>query len=204
MSRIDLEIKKVFGSTQALSILKHCLNKALKIKSLKDPWAMVLSTGSGKKISSRVVLLKQLKNDKLLFYTNYLSQKGKDINHNPYAAINFYWPQLNWQIRIEGVVSKTQRRQSLRYWKSRNRESQISQWISQQSQAVISRQKLKELKKQTEKKFYKKPIPCPKYWGGYALKIHKIEFWRSRSYRLHDRFLFEKIQNGWKKQRLFP
>lgn len=204
MALIDKEIKKNLGWTDPLSVLNSWLKEALQIKSLKEPWAMTLSTSHKDQVSSRVLLLKQIQKDKLIFYSNYLSDKGRDLSHNPYSALSFYWPQLRRQIRIEGIVKKTSRRQSIRYWKSRSRASQISQWISRQSEELSSRKQLENLKKQAERKFLKKPVPCPPQWGGYALQIRKIEFWRERAHRLHDRFLFEKSPRGWQKQRLFP
>lgn len=204
MEKLNLEIKENLGSLNPLLILDRWLKEALKIPSLKDPWAMVLSTGSHKKLSSRVVLLKQFYRGQIIFYTNYLSGKGKDIKNNPYASVNFYWPQLDRQIRIEGLVSKVSRRRSVSYWKTRSRGSQLSQWISLQSQKTFSRKHIEELRESAEKEFHNRNIPCPKHWGGYALYIRKIEFWKDGNHRLHDRFLFEKTAKGWKKQRLFP
>lgn len=185
-------------------VLDLWLKRALKIPNVKEPWAMVLSTSYRGEISSRVLLLKQYYPGKLLFYTNYLSKKGRDIEEHSRASANFYWPSLGRQIRIEGRIKKTSRRQSLSYWKTRDRLSQISQWISSQSQPLSSRKKLEQLKQSAEKKFYKKEVPCPLHWGGYILFVQKIEFWRERPHRLHDRFLFKKTGRNWKKQRLFP
>ena len=204
MNTMDLEIKNTLGSSQPLVILDNWLNEALKISGLKEPWVMVLSTGHKGRISSRVILLKQVYQGKLFFYTNYLSRKGEDIKNNPWASVNFYWPQLSRQIRIEGPVEKISRKKSVLYWKTRSRSSQLSQWISKQSHRVESRKQLEKLKKLAEKQFYNKEMPCPKHWGGYALLIQKIEFWKNRDHRLHDRFLFEKRGRIWEKQRLFP
>ncbi len=165
---------------------------------------MVLSTSYKRKASSRVVLLKKVNQGRLIFYTNYLSEKGRDIAHSSWTAVNFYWPQLSQQIRIEGKAQKLSRKQSVLYWKTRSRSSQLSQWISKQSQEAESRQQLKNLKKAAERRFKNKEIPCPKNWGGYAVSIQKIEFWKNRDHRLHDRFLFKKKGSGWEKQRLFP
>lgn len=203
MSAVDLEIKKKLGSIKPLLVLNQWLNKA-KHSKFKEPWAMILSTSVRGQVNSRVVLLKQIYKSELVFYTNYLSSKGKEIANNSLVAVNFYWPQLNKQIRIQGKVKKTSRNKSILYWKKRNRESQISQWISCQSQAVQSRKELENLKEQAEKQFQSRKIPCPKHWGGYAIQIKKIEFWINQKHRLHDRFLFEKIGKSWKKKRLFP
>ena len=204
MKAVDLEIKKSLGSVQPLVVLDRWLKEALKISGLKEPWAMVLSTSHNGKVSSRVVLLKLIDQGHLIFYTNYLSKKGRDMESNPRAALNFYWPQLGRQIRVEGLVKKISRKKSVSYWKTRSRASQLSQWISQQSQEVLDRKQLEILKKSAEKTFRSKEIPCPRHWGGYALHIKKLEFWKNREHRLHDRFLFEKKAGAWKKQRLFP
>ena len=204
MKTLDQEIKKQLGSLSPLLVLKRWLDEALQIPHLKEPWAMFLSTGNKREVSSRVVLLKQLQKGELFFYTNYLSAKAKDIKTMPFVAVNFYWPQLDRQLRIQGKVRKTSRKKSQLYWKTRSRDSQISQWLSQQSQAVSSRKQLEELRLQTERHFQNKNIPCPKHWGGYAVLIKSIEFWINRKHRLHDRFLFEKTGRSWKKQRLFP
>ncbi|MCZ0933313.1 MAG: pyridoxamine 5'-phosphate oxidase family protein, partial [Oligoflexia bacterium] len=132
MKALNLEIKKQLGFLDPLKILDHWLKQALKIKVYKKSWPMVLSTADKKTINSRVVLLKELSKGKLIFYTNYLSQKGQEIKNNPKSAFNFYWPQLKKQVRGQGHLTKTSRKKSVLYWKTRSRESQISQWLSQQ------------------------------------------------------------------------
>ena len=204
MFLLDKEIKKSLGSLDPLAVLDQWLKKALRIKNLKDPWVMVLSTSFKGRVSSRSLLLKEFYKGKLFFYTNYLSQKGRDIKNNPLSAVHFYWPVLDRQIRIEGLIRPTNRAKSLAYWKTRSRSSQLSQWVSKQSQIIPSRKKLEDLKKLAENKFRGKKIPCPKHWGGYALSIQKIEFWKNQPHRLHDRFVFEKKARGWKRQRLYP
>ena len=198
------EIKKYLGSLNPLAILDQWLKEALKIPRLKEPWAMSLSTARKGRPSSRWVLLKSLSAGKLIFYTNYLSAKGEDIKSQPWSALNFYWPQLGRQIRIEGLTRKISPARSSAYWRARGRDRQISQWISQQSRAAPSRKELEALRKAAQKKFLGKKIPRPPHWGGYALQIQKIEFWMAGKHRLHDRFLFEKEGKGWKAQRLFP
>ena len=204
---INKEVKKELGSLDPLKILDAWLQLALKIPSVKkdNTWFMVLSTCYKNQVSSRVVLLKELSSQgELIFYSNYLSFKAEQITKNPFVALNFYWPELNKQVRVEGVLSKTSRQKSIQYWRSRSRQSQISQWLSKQSQKVASKTELLELKQKTELKFKNKTVPCPSHWGGYRLKIKKIEFWMDGKNRLHDRFLFEKKEKSWKIQRLFP
>lgn len=212
---IEGEIKKQLGFLDPLKILNSWLKLALKVSSVRkdNAWFMVLSSSYKNEVSSRVVLLKELnQKGEAVFYSNYLSRKGQQIAKNSKAALNFYWPELNKQVRLEGSLLKTSRQKSLQYWKSRSRQSQISQWLSKQSQKIFSKKELLDLKEKAEQRFKNKAIPCPAHWGGYRLKIKKIEFWIEGKDRLHDRFLFEKTgkkskeksRADWKIQRLFP
>ena len=201
------ELKKYLGSTDPIELLHNWLKLVLKSSSVRvdNTWFMVLSTASQNQVSSRVVLLKELTSrGEAIFYSNYLSLKGSQISRNSLGALNFYWPELNRQVRMEGTLLKTSRQKSLQYWKSRTRQSQISQRLSKQSQTVSSKKELIRLKQKMEEQFKNKAIPCPLHWGGYRFKIKKIEFWINGEDRLHDRFLFEKKRNSWKVQRLFP
>ncbi len=205
MNKVNADILQYLGSKSPLVILKKWLQESQKIPHLKEPWAMCLSTVNSKKKSrSRIVLLKKLEKNQLIFFTNYLSPKGEDLKSNPFASVVFFWPQLGKQIRISGHVKKTTRKKSIFYWKQRTRGSQLSQYISQQSESVKNRKILEQLKKSAEEKFRTKIIPCPQQWGGYQLTIQEIEFWKNREHRLHDRFLFKKNSKGWSYQRLFP
>ena len=205
MGKVNSDILQCLGSKNPLVILKKWLKKAQTIPKLKEPWAMCLSTINSKKESrSRIVLLKSLEKNNLIFFTNYLSPKGQDLKTNPSSSVVFFWPQLGKQIRISGLVKKITRKKSITYWKKRNRNSQLSQYISQQSTHIKDRKTLEHLRGLTEKKFKNKSIPCPKQWGGYQLSIKEIEFWKNREHRLHDRFLFKKNSRGWSYHRLFP
>ena len=204
MTNFNREIKKQLGFLDPLKVLDLWLEQALKIKVYKKSWPMVLSTAYKNTANSRVVLLKELNRGKLIFYTNYLSQKGQEIKSNPKGAFNLYWPQLKKQIRGQGLLKKASRKKSVLYWKTRSRESQISQWLSQQSKPIADKRVLKILREQTEKQFKNKLVPCPQRWGAYELKIQTIEFWIEGKHRLHDRFLFEKSRKNWKINRLFP
>ena len=172
MPTTDSEIKTTLGSLDPLIVLKKWLKGALKLKTLKDPWAMVLSTAYRGKISSRVVLLKRIRREELFFYTNYLSLKGQCLRKNPRAAVNFYWSQSGQQFCIEGDVKKISRKQSLLYWKTRNRESQLSQWVSKQSQEVSSRKEMQDLKN-TAKKIFKIKISLVLSPGEAILSLYK-------------------------------
>ena len=172
---------------------------------LSEPWAMVLSTSNQGEVSSRVVLLKELTEEGgLLFYTNYESQKGLELAQNPKAALNFYWDELKQQVRLQGTVKKTSRESSENYWRSRPRASQLSQYLSLQSQPLPEGGSLREIHKSCEEKFRSKEIPCPANWGGYELTPYRIEFWLSGDNRLHQRWNYELKRGGWEVSCLYP
>tara|TARA_B110000116_G_scaffold268245_1_gene281951 strand:- start:783 stop:1421 length:639 start_codon:yes stop_codon:yes gene_type:complete len=167
--------------------------------------AMTLSTSS--KIgepSSRIVLLKSYDEKGFVFYTNYNSEKGKQIEQNPYGSLTFHWNQLERQIRIRGKIRKISRAQSEKYFNSRPRLSQVSVLASKQSDVLRNRMELEERFIEIEKKYEGKKIPCPDYWGGYCLEHRKVEFWQGRRDRMHDRFAYTKHGTTWQTERLSP
>lgn len=171
-----------------------------------DPTAMVLSTvdASGYP-DSRVVLLKEMQANGFVFFTNYLSAKGEQLQHNPHAALNFYWPSLVRQVRVRGVVSKIDHVQSQAYFVSRPRESQISALASPQSKMIPDRVFLeKNYQKIAAQYANNQPISCPEFWGGYILVPEIMEFWQGRDSRLHDRLRYIKADNQWLYERLAP
>jgi len=170
-----------------------------------DPTVMILSTVSnGNKPSSRVVLLKGYQEEQFLFFTNYQSRKGLEIDKNPNVALNFYWPELERQVRIEGEVRKTDAKTSDEYFHSRPRLSQIGAWASEQSQKIPSREVLEKSKSHYETKFADRDVPRPSYWGGYLVKPNFFEFWQGREGRLHDRISYRKDGAKWIIERLSP
>jgi len=171
-----------------------------------EPNAMVISTVSAdNKPSSRVVLLKGIEDEGFIFYTNYESRKGKELEHNPYISVLFFWPEAERQIRIEGKVSKISTETSKAYFVSRPRESQLGAWASEQSKPISSREELEQRFKEVEQRFQESDtIPMPNHWGGYAVSPASIEFWQGRVGRLHDRIIYEKHGDAWTKQRLNP
>lgn len=167
-----------------------------------EPNAMVLSTVSNNKPSARIVLLKELSNEAFLFFTNYQSRKGMEIEKNPNVALTFFWPVSERQVRIEGVVEKIDEESSINYFNIRPEESRISAIISPQSQVIPSKRSL-----ETEYALFvseKKPIQRPENWGGYRCIPHTIEFWQGGEHRLHDRIRFAKENSLWKTERLAP
>jgi pyridoxamine 5'-phosphate oxidase len=186
-------------------ILFHVwLNDAIKEK-LPEPTAMTLATSSKEgKTFARIVLLKKFDKRGFIFYTNYDSDKAKQINSNPNAALVFYWKELERQVRVEGIVKKISSRESDEYFNSRPVLSRISSIISPQSQVVPGRFHLENLFNEYIKNKSESEIKRPKNWGGYCLIPNHIEFWQGRENRLHDRILFTKKKSSWLINRLAP
>lgn len=180
------------------------LNEAFAAK-LPLPEAMTLATATPDgKPSARMVLLKQVDHDGFVFYTNYNSAKARQLDANPYAALVFYWSQFDRQVRVEGSVIKTSAEESREYFATRPRESQIGAWASQQSEAIVSRAALEERAAELEKRYGDREVDCPEHWGGYRLRPERIEFWKSRVGRLHDRILYQRTGDSWTITRLAP
>ena len=172
---------------------------------LPDPSAMTLATAtSDGHPSARVVLLKGLTVDGLVFYTNYASAKGRDLAANPRASLLFFWPELERQIRIEGVVSKVSEQESDEYFQSRPFESRIGAMASEQSSVLRSRDELEERFARLLEEHEGKDVQRPSSWGGYVLKPHTWEFWQGRPSRLHDRIRYRKDGDLWHVDRLSP
>lgn len=170
------------------------------------PEAMALATVSREgRPSIRTVLLKYLDQEGFVFYTNYESQKAKELDHNPNAASVFHWRELHRQICIKGTVSKTSQEKSETYFQKRPRGSQLSALASEQSQPLSCRKELERRFKSLERKHKGKMIALPSNWGGYRLNPSKIEFWQGRPDRLHDRFVYVRQDDGlWLIKRLNP
>jgi len=168
--------------------------------------AMTLATATHNGIpSARIVLLKGFYDEGFMFYTNYLSRKGKEITKNPVGALTFFWPSMERQVRIEGNLEKLSKEQSEKYFHSRPKSSQVGAVASPQSQEIADRSVIEKKWQELEEEYKDKEVPKPSFWGGYILKPRMIEFWQGRPSRLHDRILYKKIDNkNWKKVRLAP
>lgn len=170
-----------------------------------EPNAMHVSTISDGKPHGRIVLLKGFDENGFVFFTNYESNKGKEIEKNIFASLTFFWGDLERQVRIEGKIEKVSEQESDEYFHSRPRGSQIGAWVSNQSKVIEGRQVLEERLLTLEKEFENaEVIPRPTHWGGYRVIPDKIEFWQGRPNRLHDRILYSKNVNDWKIERLSP
>lgn len=170
-----------------------------------DPTAMVLSTADEQgRPDSRVVLLKGIENESFVFYTNYQSTKAMQLGKNPYAALNFYWPQLSRQIRIRGRVKQVSAHASDAYFAARPKMSQLSALASPQSKAIESREVLEKRFNELIQRHQQAPVVRPEYWGGYQVIPEEIEFWQGRDNRLHDRIHYYKVHGQWTHRRLAP
>lgn len=180
-------------------------DEAINSKAL-EPNAMSLATlAESGTPTSRIVLLKGVENGQFVFYTNYQSQKGKELEANPACSLNFFWPELERQVRIEGVAIRVSAEASDAYFQSRPRESQIGAWASPQSSLIKDRVILEERVKQIQEKYKDlKVLPRPKQWGGYGITPFEIEFWQGRPSRLHDRIVYTLVEKKWKLNRLAP
>ena len=180
-------------------------NEAINAK-LTEPNAFSLATvGSDMMPSIRTVLLKIFDEKGFVFFTNYKSTKAKQIEENPKAAALFAWLDLERQVKIEGSIEKISSTESLKYFLSRPKGSQIGAWVSHQSEVITSRSLLEQKFDEIKKKFLKGEVPFPSFWGGYVIKPIRIEFWQGGQDRLHDRFLYElQKDNTWTISRLAP
>jgi len=173
---------------------------------LPMPDAMSLATVTPDcRPTSRMVLLKQVDGYGFVFFTNYESAKAKQLEINPYAALVFYWPQLERQVRVEGKVTKTSTEESSAYFKTRPRESQIGALASPQSEVITAREVIEQRAHELAELYCDREIDCPANWGGFRLTPDRIEFWKGRVGRLHDRILYELQPDGaWTMKRLAP
>lgn len=187
----------------ALTQLQAWLTDARR--AVPQPDAMTLATaGRDGRPSARIVLLRGIDPDGLVFFTNRTSRKGRELAENPRVAAVFYWWELGRQVRVEGAVVEVTDEDSAAYWDTRPRASQIAAWASPQSQPLARRFDLALRVTEIEERFRGAHVPLPAFWGGYRLVPESVEFWTHRENRLHDRVRYVRSGGGWRRERLAP
>ncbi len=170
-----------------------------------DPNAMALATvDEDGRVHNRTVLLKVFDDDGFVFYTNYTSKKSRHIDHNPNVALLFFWRELGRQVIIRGSAEKVSTAETLRYFATRPRGSQLGAWVSQQSSIISSRALLEAKFEELKQKFANKEVPLPSFWGGFRVVPVEFEFWQGKTQRLHDRFQYTRNGDDWTIERLQP
>jgi pyridoxamine 5'-phosphate oxidase len=174
--------------------------------NLHEPNAMIVATATPDgRPSARVVLLKGFDERGFVFYTNYEGRKGQELEANPYAALLFYWGELERQVRLEGRVGRIPAEESDAYFAGRPRGSQLGAWTSEQSRPIKGRGALEKRLRELEAEYEGREVPRPPFWGGYRVEPETMEFWQGRENRLHDRLVYRRSEDGgWRRERLQP
>ncbi|HEY7878310.1 MAG TPA: pyridoxamine 5'-phosphate oxidase [Gemmatimonadaceae bacterium] len=193
--------------TDPLAHFRSLLEEASRVERacLPEPTAMTLATvDDAGRPSARVVLLKDVDGRGFVFYTNYESRKGSELLAHPWAALCFHWQPLERQVRVEGSVERVTDAEADTYFASRQRMSRVGAWASRQSATLESDAELEARVHEVEERFAGVDVPRPPHWSGFRVVPQRIEFWRGRPYRLHERLLYERVNGEWQVRRLFP
>jgi pyridoxamine 5'-phosphate oxidase len=183
----------------------YALAEKIDRSILPDHSVMALGTvGEGGQPSVRIVLLKAFDERGFVFYTNYEGRKGRQLLSNPKGALCFFWPTIDIQVRVEGAVTKVTDGEADAYFATRHRLSQIGAWASRQSQPLETPTALDERVRKYEQEFAGKDVPRPKYWSGFRVSPERIEFWKGKPNRLHERHLYTRVGNTWKVETIYP
>ena len=181
------------------------MKDAIDAKVNEVPACNLATVDKNNKPSARIIYLREFSNNEFYFYTNYDSRKGIQIAENPNVCLTFFWPELERQIRIEGVITqKAEAEKSDAYFNARPQDSKIGAWSSPQSRVLNNREELNTFIEGNKTKFNNQKIPRPEFWGGYVIKANYYEFWQGRKNRLHDRIAFTLENGNWKIERLAP
>lgn len=197
------ELKRETLKESPIEQLEEWMQLAITAKIPYANAANLATVGTDGFPKSRIILIKEIKDSSVVFFTNYNSAKAQDIAKNNKVSLNIYWKELDRQVRITGTAKKSPVEESKEYFFSRPRESQISAIASDQSH-IVEKEELYQKVKELEKKFEGKDVEFPSFWGGYNVEIESIEFWQGRPNRLHDRFKYTKDGKSWVIQRLAP
>lgn len=194
----------VVNDSDPLALFRHAFERAAASAPF-DHTACTLATASRDgRPSLRMVLLHGLDERGFVFYTNYTSRKAQELDDNPRAALCFYWPWIDEQVRVEGPAARITPDESDTYFATRPRGSRLAAWASTQSQGLASRDDLLERFREAEARFPGEDVPRPSFWGGYRLTPEVIEFWQAAAFRLHDRVRYRRLEHGWQGERLYP
>jgi pyridoxamine 5'-phosphate oxidase len=181
------------------------MKDAIDAKVNEVPACNLATVDKNNKPSARIIYLREFSDNEFYFYTNYDSRKGIQIAENPNVCLTFFWPELERQIRIEGVITqKAEAEKSDAYFNARPQDSKIGAWSSPQSRVLNNREELNTFIEGNKTKFNNQEIPRPEFWGGYVIKANYYEFWQGRKNRLHDRIAFTLENGNWKIERLAP
>lgn len=214
MSKNLFEYRRVYSKGELLEsevpsdpmdLFQDWFEEIEQIKQSIEVNAMNVATiGKDNFPKNRIVLLKEFNKEGFIFYTNYNSEKGLALEHNPNTCLSFFWPEAERQVIIKGKAEKTTDQQAVEYFHARPRGSQLGAWASNQSSEIASRQSLERALQELETRFMDREIPKPDYWGGYLVRPLNFEFWQGRPNRLHDRIIYTKENTHWTVKRLAP
>ncbi len=191
-------------SANPIDQFKLWFGEAATVKVYEPNTAILATSDSKGKPSARMILIKNFSEDGFTFFSNYESKKGQQLAENPYATIVYYWPELERQVRIDGIVQKLTPADSDKYFETRPIGSRLGAWASPQSQVIIDREWLETKHKEIREQFKYGEVLRPENWGGYILKTYSIEFWQGRQNRLHDRIEYFEVEGNWQIRRLAP